>query len=133
MKPLFLLLSLTIMITSCLNETKQGSAEKLVQPKHRVLSLEKFEKKLSEEDIQLVDVRTPNEYGSGHIEGAINANVLDPNFPVDLVSKTDTSKQVMIYCRSGKRAHRAAKMMEEMGYPIIYDLEGGYLAWKRKE
>ncbi|HKK73565.1 MAG TPA: rhodanese-like domain-containing protein [Saprospiraceae bacterium] len=127
-----LILTLLSLTMACGNTGAQDQ-DQTTEAKHRVLSKAEFEKRLSEGDIQLVDVRTPNEYAAGHIEGAINANVMDPNFPVDVASKTDTSKQVMIYCRSGKRSDRAAKVMEEMGYPMIYDLDGGYLAWSREQ
>lgn len=120
-----LLLTLLAFTLACSNLSPNASD-------YQTLDVTEFKQKMQGDSIQLVDVRTPNEYGAGHIKGAINANVQDPNFPVDISSKTDTSKQIMIYCRSGARSARAAKIMRDMGYPVIYELKGGYLAWQRE-
>ena len=73
--------------------------------------------------IQLIDVRKPEEFSSGHIENAVNMNFYDSDFESQLKS-LDKTKEVYIYCRSGGRSGKTAKMMEEMGFEKIYDLEG---------
>jgi rhodanese-related sulfurtransferase len=42
-------------------------------------------------------------------------------------------KPVAVYCRSGKRSQRAAETLSGMGYKVIYDLKGGYLAWEQEK
>jgi rhodanese-related sulfurtransferase len=96
------------------------------------LSVADYKKEMQDSNVLIVDVRTPQEYGNGHIEGAINVNVLDTNFPAEVKAKVEMGKQVMIYCRSGKRSARASRIMKDLGYPVIYDLKGGYLAWERE-
>jgi phage shock protein E len=81
----------------------------------------------SKEDFTLVDVRTSQEYVSGHIPGAIllpNEKIADtqPSLLPDLDAK------IVVYCRSGRRSAEAAKKLAAMGYTHIYDL-GGILSW----
>lgn len=83
------------------------------------------------EDMQLVDVRTPEEFEAGHIETAINYNVNGADFDKE-VAGLDKSKPVLLYCKMGGRSARAAKKLQEMGFSTIYDLEGGYTAWSKQ-
>jgi rhodanese-related sulfurtransferase len=137
MKQLFLLTHLSITLacnpTEAQEPGQQSETTQAEKTNYRILSVADFKKEMQDDNVQIVDVRTPQEYGSGHIEGAINVNVIDSNFPTEIKSKVDTGKQVMIYCRSGKRSARAGKIMKDLGYPVIYDLKGGYLAWQRAQ
>lgn len=75
----------------------------------------------------LLDVRTPDEYSSGHIDKAINLDFLNSDFNDD-VQKLDKSKPVLIYCLSGARSHKAAVKMRDMGFNVT-ELQGGIRAW----
>ncbi len=77
---------------------------------------------------ELIDVRTPQEFQSGHIQGAKNINVLDPSF-ADKIAKLDKSKTYMLYCRSGHRSGKALEQMRAAGFSKIYNLSGGVMAW----
>ena len=81
-------------------------------------------------DIQLIDVRTTNEFNRGHIKNAVNINYYDGNF-YEQMSKLDKNKELYIYCRSGNRSGRAAAKLKEQGFTKIYDLQGGILNWTR--
>jgi len=76
-----------------------------------------------------VDVRTPEECSAGMIEGAVNINFYDADFK-DQISALDRDKTTMIYCRSGGRSGKAAEVLEELGFKVVYDLSGGYMNWK---
>ena len=78
--------------------------------------------------VVLVDVRTPEEYASGHIDGAININIFDQNFKQEL-EKLDKSQAVSVYCKVGGRSAKAANIMKEMGFEEVYDLDGGIRNW----
>ena len=78
---------------------------------------------------QLVDVRTPEEYAAGHIEGARLINIYDADF-TDQINKLDKAKPVMVYCAAGSRSGSAAKQMSKMGFKKVYDLAGGMGAWR---
>ncbi len=96
---------------------------------HRV-GLADFKEQLSP-DVQLVDVRTPQEYEAGYIGHAVNYNINGPDFKAQ-VEALDKSKPVLVYCKMGGRSAKAAKVLKELGFSTIYDLEGGYSAWSKE-
>ena len=73
----------------------------------------------------IIDVRTPEEFNSGHVQGALNIPVESPDFAAQ-VSALDPATTYAIYCRSGNRSAVATAQMGSMGYLHLYDLEGGF-------
>lgn len=93
------------------------------------LAPEAFAKKIKETpNAQILDVRTPEEFASEHIDIAVNINWLADDF-VTNTKKLDLSKPVFVYCKSGARSAKAAVKLEELGFKKIYQLEGGILKW----
>ena len=78
----------------------------------------------------ILDVRTPEEFEEGHIQGAQNINVKDDTFII-AIQKLSPSDTLLVYCRSGRRSLYAAQVMVSLGFQKIYDLEGGFLNWKK--
>ncbi len=78
---------------------------------------------------QILDVRTPDEFSSDHIENAKNVNWLGSTFISD-VQKMHKSVPVFVYCKSGGRSQKAAEKLNELGFTTIYQLEGGILKWE---
>jgi phage shock protein E len=97
-------------------------------PKVEVLEKAAYQS-LVEQGFTIIDVRTPEEYDEGHIQGAFNINVKSEGFVTEIekLSKSDT---LLVYCRSGKRSHYAAQVMVSFGFQKIYDLEGGFINWE---
>ncbi|MDE6552116.1 MAG: rhodanese-like domain-containing protein [Muribaculaceae bacterium] len=95
------------------------------------MDVENFTRYLSNDSVQLVDVRTPEEFAEGHIAGAKNINVFDSDFVDEAEKALDKSKPVAVYCRSGKRSADAARELTENGFSVT-NLEGGILAWKEQ-
>ena len=93
------------------------------------LKVDEFEKMLSEDrTVQLVDVRTPEEYAAGHLDGAVNIDWYADSFMEQVEAKLTKDRPVMVYCRSGKRSAAAAAKLD--GYYFkTYNLIGGYMAW----
>jgi len=90
---------------------------------------EAFAKKINETPkAQILDVRTPEEFASEHIDNAINVNWLGDNFVSD-AEKLDKSKPIFVYCKSGGRSAKAAAKLQELGFTTIYELEGGMMKW----
>ncbi|MAZ73946.1 MAG: rhodanese [Flavobacteriaceae bacterium] len=81
--------------------------------------------------LQLVDVRTPEEYGVSHLKDAQNICVTEDDFK-EKVKSLDKEKPVYVYCRKGGRSARAAEILAEMGFIEIYDLSGGITAWEEE-
>lgn len=73
----------------------------------------------------LIDVRTPEEFASGHIQGAVNIPVDDLT---GRLSEVPNNQPGVVYCRSGNRSARASQILAQSGYTSIYDL-GGIIAW----
>jgi rhodanese-related sulfurtransferase len=95
----------------------------------RVIDVETFKKEIAVKNIQLIDVRTSEEFQAGAIPNAINMDVLQQDFN-QKIKTLDASKPVYIYCRSGSRSKKAAQLLENAGFTKIIDLKGGFLNWK---
>lgn len=80
--------------------------------------------------VDVIDVRTPIEFESGHIEGAKLIDVNNKDFG-SKVSKLDRDKSYLVYCKSGMRSAVACRMMKRMGFTKAYNMRGGYSAWTR--
>lgn len=79
------------------------------------------------DDILLIDVRTPDEFASGHLSGAINIPVEELQARLNEVPD---DKPIVVYCRSGNRSHTASLILDSAGYSsAIYDIDGGVIAW----
>ncbi|OXG08873.1 thioredoxin [Flavobacterium araucananum] len=120
-KIVFLLLSIALF--SC-NEKKEGSIESIA-PK------EFAEKIKTTENPQILDVRTPDEFESEHIENAQNVNWNSDNF-VAKAASYDKTKPVYVYCLSGGRSQKAAAKLNELGFKTVYNLDGGILKWNEE-
>lgn len=80
----------------------------------------------------LVDVRTPEEYQQGHLENALNINVLSTDFETHF-DEMDKSKTVYVYCKKGGRSKKAQEKLISLGFENVVDLEGGYDALNTKK
>lgn len=78
----------------------------------------------------VIDVRTPEEYQSGHIEGAININYTGIGSEIEKFVP-DKNTVIHLYCGSGRRAGIAKDTLEEMGYTNVIN-EGGFEDYSRK-
>ena len=91
------------------------------------LSVAEFKEFIANPDVQLVDVRTAEEYNAGHIPGSINIDVLQGH--EELATKLDPERPVALYCRSGRRSETAGKVLKAVFFKNVVDLEGGYNEW----
>ena len=118
---------LSVIIGLTLLNCKQTSAQQST-----LLEPQEMKEFLSSNDILLVDVRTPNEFNSGHIENAINVDFKSSDF-AEKVQKLDTTKTLVIYCRSGRRSGMGTPEFEKAGFKKVYDLKGGVLNWQKND
>lgn len=91
------------------------------------INAEKFKEMMSDENVVILDVRTPEEVAGGIIPGAKNIN-LHGNFSEDIKS-LDKSKTYLVYCARGGRSSKAMNIMSNQGFNTVYNLLGGYMGW----
>lgn len=94
------------------------------------LSADEFEKAVNKDAVQILDVRTPGEYASGHIKNTLLANWNDEKEFSRRIAFVDKNKPVYVYCLAGGRSAAAAEKMKTMGFEKVYELKGGINAWK---
>lgn len=116
---IFQLIAASFLFTSC---TGQNKGVQTIEPKQ-------FAEKLAQNpNAQLLDVRTPEEFSSEHIDKAVNINWNDPSF-TNNVASYDKSKPVYVYCKAGGRSAQAAAKLSELGFTEVYNLDGGIMKW----
>jgi len=115
-------LFVVVMMVSCTNGQNKVADGAIAEN----VNVEEFSKHM--EGAQLLDVRTPEEWSEGIIEGATMANIYEADFDANL-AKLDKEKPVAVYCKSGGRSGQAMAKMNELGFKEVYNLKGGIGAW----
>lgn len=82
---------------------------------------------LAASGVTVIDVRTPEEYAEGHIEGAQLIDFYSDTF-AEQIASLDPDDEYLVYCRSGNRSGQATALMQQNGIDQVWDLQGGVLA-----
>lgn len=92
------------------------------------ISADKAYQMIRNEDVIIIDVRSKEEYNTGHVKGAIN---IAHDVIANEIKKvtTDLDKKIIIYCRSGARAETASNVLVDLGYTNVYTF-GGLNSWQ---
>jgi phage shock protein E len=99
---------------------------------YKNISQDEMIKLMTDKNIEIIDVRTPEEVKEVYIKGTHHfINISDQNFQTN-IKKLDTEKTYIVYCRSGARSGKAASYMAENGFKNIYNLSGGVMSWNNK-
>lgn len=114
-----LLLVLALHFWSCDAQSQQNSVH---------LTNGAFQKKMKEANVVILDIRTPEEFQSGHLSNAINIDFYQNDF-VQKISQLDTAKTYLLYCRSGNRTGQAVKLFQQKGIPHVFHLKWGIISW----
>jgi phage shock protein E len=80
------------------------------------------------EGLVVLDVRTTDEHGEGHLPGAVLVDFYGDAFVAE-VQQLDREVPYLVYCRSGGRSAKTAELMGQLGFADVTDVEGGMLAW----
>ncbi len=79
----------------------------------------------------MVDVRTPEEYASGHIEKSISLPMVELVLKIESFVPLKTTR-IFCYCHTDNRSYEAAKTLRGMGYQLAYAVKGGIADWQKK-
>lgn len=121
MKPL-LYLFVFATILSC----SQGDDRKV-----NIVTSSEMKEIMSQDSVQLIDVRTLEEFREGHLKNAQNL-IFDEDF-AQKIQTLDKSKPVAVYCKTGRRSSECSDILKKAGFEKIYELEGGLSEWQFKE
>lgn len=119
------ILSIVFLFFSCSTSSTTLTAQTITKK----VSKAEFTELMKKSGAQLIDVRTSREFSNGFIEGSKNIDYNGDSFEKQ-IKKLDKNKPVLVYCAAGGRSENAAELLKEWGFKEIYDLEGGYNAWK---
>lgn len=108
----------------------QQASEKHASEQISTVSSTEFKRRLLvATNARILDVRTQEEFLSGHLENALNSDIYDPSFREN-ISELDKTAEWFVYCRSGNRSKQAVSLMKELGFTKITELQGGILSWE---
>ena len=82
-------------------------------------------------ELVILDVRTPEEFAEGHLSGAVNLNLLAPDFERRL-GALNPGKTYLVYCRTGNRSAKAIQVMGRLGFRSVYHMFEGIVGWQKK-
>lgn len=119
--PLLITIVFFMFSTAC----STGGGYTNITPEQAKEMLEKGDK-----DLLLLDVRTKDEYNSGHIKGAKLIPVQLLTGMIDEIAEY-SGKKVLVYCAVGGRSSKASGMLQEKGFKTIYNMDGGIQQWSR--
>ena len=99
-------------------------------PPNGPVKVEVAEKQISS-GVQILDVRTVDEWETGYLKGAKRVTFGEEGFVEKAKATVDPKKPVLVYCRSGKRSEKAAQQLRAAGFTAVSELEGGIIAWEK--
>jgi len=113
---------------------KDATAEKgppaATTKSYKDVNVDEFDKLRSNTNAVILDVRTPEEFASGHIPGAKNIDINSLDFEKK-VGHLDKSKTYLVNCASGGRSARACGKLSKLEFSNCYNLQGGIRAWEK--
>ena len=108
------------LLAACGGDTATGTLE--------TINAETFADLVAEPVTVILDIRTPEEFDSGHIDGSVNIDFYDADF-ADQIGDLDRDTQYVVYCRSGNRSGQAMDLFAELQFNTVYELGEGIVAW----
>jgi len=111
---------LAALLVGCL----EGDARLLAPQAARAL----LESNAGKSDFLILDVRTPEEFRQGYIEGAVLLDYHAPEFR-ERFAELDRAATIFLYCRSGNRSSSALGLADKLGFKRVFELKGGIRAW----
>jgi|SRR5688572_8337984 len=120
------LIILAFTFTACSQD-----AVKQTQLVAKDVSVQEFAQLMKDNPGLILDVRTKGEVAKGSIDNHVHLDIFNDNFESE-IDKLDKNKPVYVYCAVGGRSSEAMQMMNKKGFKEVYNLAGGYTAWKKE-
>ena len=129
--PAWYRMGLMVAIALCLVEAIQCDASQvpLLKPAEAYALIQKNK---GNPQFVVLDVRTPEEFKEGHIEGAVNINLNSKVFKHE-IGRLDRQKTYLVYCRTGRRSKEAVRIMQDLGFTNLLLFEGDIVGWKAEK
>lgn len=112
--------------------SREAWADDGPQPFQAILPLAAYEmiqKNKGNPDFVLIDIRTPEEFMAGHIEGAVNIDYHNHDF-IERLDSLDKGKTYLIYCRTGRRSSDTLRIMRRLQFKRVYRILGEIVRWR---
>ena len=122
----FLMTALVVVVTGCAAKV-QGL--QTISPKQ---ANQLIQKEKDNADFVIIDIRTPLEFNSGHIENAKLIDYYSKNFLKEM-QQLDKNKIYLIYCRSANRSTKALTLIKNMDFKSLYNMDQGIVGWIKNE
>lgn len=124
------LIAMGFVLMSCGQSNSSGTKNEATTSNNGgTITAAAFKQAISSQAVQVLDVRTANEFNGGHIQHALQANWMDKNEFADRTQHLDKSQPVYVYCQAGGRSASAQSFLVEKGFKV-FNLEGGMSNWK---
>ena len=129
MKKIIMVVILVLMLGILIKNIKKdvippiSKHEESLVSEYKKITPEQAKEMIDEEDVIILDVRTPEEYRQGHIDGAL----LLPDYDLENLAENELphkDAKILVYCRSGNRSRSSSKDLINMGYTMVYDFAG---------
>lgn len=115
-----------ILFSTVFGACQKTASENSTQNEIKQVTVQETSEAVKKENVQFIDVRTPEEYAGGHAPNA-------PNFPLDKIEtdlvKLDKNKPVYVICQTGRRSQKAAETLQKAGFKELYNVKGGTSEW----
>jgi rhodanese-related sulfurtransferase len=120
---LLIIVLVGLVLPSC--RAQQDQDITAVSPSEATALIEKHQ---GDASFVILDIRTPGEYHSGHLKGAIMIDYYSKSFAED-IGRLDTEKSYLVYCRSGNRSARSMDLFRKLQFQKVYHLASGINSW----
>lgn len=128
---LFIVLALSTLTTVACSKIESAHAEETsARNEIKVISVDEAALLVKDKTVVVLDIRSPEEFSEGHIEGALNINYHEDDFETQ-IAKLDRDTKYILHCHSGGRSGNTEKLLESLGFNNVNHLKSGISGWRK--
>lgn len=122
------LVTMLALLVSCSEQAPTTSPEPTILS-YTDVTVEEAQEMIDQQEVVVLDVRTVEEYDSGHIPYALLIPLSELESRLDELNSSD---YILVYCRSGVRSAKAAGILIDNGFVNVFNMEGGIIEWQAR-